>query len=45
MIKNKIDKLNMRQVIIDSPDQLIKGLELAKDFELKNNYKMLLFAA
>ena len=35
MAKN-IDKENMREVIISSPEQLIKGLDLAKDIKKPN---------
>ena len=33
---NKIDKSNMRQVIVESPNQLKKGLELVFDWYLKD---------
>ncbi len=37
-IKNKLDKENMRQVIIDSAGQLQKGLALAKDIIVEGNF-------
>lgn len=36
---NKLDKSNMRQVIIDSPSQLRTGLSLAKDIKIQGNFK------
>ncbi len=37
-IKN-IDKLNMRGVIVASPEQLTRGLELAKNIKIKGEFK------
>lgn len=34
----EIDKSNMRQIILESPEQLKTGLELAKNIELKGNF-------
>lgn len=39
MDKNKIDRFNMRQVIIDSPEQLKTGLELAKNVKASGEFK------
>ncbi|MFA6190343.1 MAG: bifunctional phosphoglucose/phosphomannose isomerase [Candidatus Staskawiczbacteria bacterium] len=39
MQKNIIDKLNMREVIIKSPEQLIKGLEIAKNIKIEGTFK------
>ena len=35
---SSIDKENLRQVIIDSPKQLEKGLELAKDIKVPGTF-------
>jgi len=37
--KNNIDKENMREVIINSPNQLVKGLDLAKDIKTEGSFK------
>ena len=39
MPQNKIDKFDMRKVIIDSADQLKKGLELAKNVRAEGSFK------
>ena len=36
---NNIDKSNMREVIIQSPDQLINGLDLAKNVKIEGQFK------
>ncbi|MBI2031101.1 MAG: bifunctional phosphoglucose/phosphomannose isomerase [Candidatus Levybacteria bacterium] len=36
---NKIDKSNLRQVIIDFPDQFKEGLSLAKNIKLEGKFK------
>jgi glucose/mannose-6-phosphate isomerase len=37
--KNNIDAENMKDVIMNSPDQLIKGLDLAKDIKITGDFK------
>ena len=39
MTKNNIDKSNMREVIAQSPNQLIDGLDLAKDIKVEGSFK------
>jgi len=39
MAKNNIDKSNMREVIIESANQLTKGLDLAKDFKAEGDFR------
>jgi glucose/mannose-6-phosphate isomerase len=38
-MKNNIDKENLYEVIKNIPDQLITGLEIAKDVKVKGNFK------
>lgn len=38
---NKLDKANLRQIIIDSPKQIAKGLELAKDISIQGDFRAL----
>jgi len=38
-MQNKIDKENLYEVIKNIPDQLIKGLELAKDVKVEGKFK------
>lgn len=40
-MKTNIDKENLKQVIIDSPKQFAEGLRLAKNIEIKGNFKSL----
>jgi glucose/mannose-6-phosphate isomerase len=37
-MQNKIDKENLRQVIIDFPKQFKEGFELAKNIKIKGNF-------
>jgi len=39
MTKNNIDNANMKNVIATSPEQLIKGLAIAKDIKIKGEFK------
>jgi glucose/mannose-6-phosphate isomerase len=39
MAKNNIDKFNMKDVIANSPDQLIRGLDLAKNIKVDGTFK------
>ncbi|GBE16519.1 bifunctional phosphoglucose/phosphomannose isomerase [bacterium BMS3Abin15] len=41
---NEIDKQNMRQVILDSPAQFKKGLELAKDIKIDGKFKSIMIS-
>lgn len=38
---NPLDKENLRQVIIDSPEQIAAGLKLAKNIKIKGTFKSL----
>jgi len=40
-MNTQIDKSNLRQVIIDSPQQLGVGLEIAKDIKIESEFKYL----
>lgn len=42
MDQNKIDKFNMREVIIDSPKQLAEGLELARGIKVEGISKKII---
>ncbi len=39
MTHNNIDKSNMREVILQTPGQFIKGLDLAKDIKIDGQFK------
>ncbi|MGA2417830.1 MAG: bifunctional phosphoglucose/phosphomannose isomerase [Candidatus Staskawiczbacteria bacterium] len=39
MKKNNVDKENMKEVIAESPDQLIKGLDLARPIKVEGSFK------
>lgn len=39
--QNPLDRENLRQVIIDSPKQIAKGLELAKNIKIEGDFKSL----
>jgi glucose/mannose-6-phosphate isomerase len=38
-MQNQIDKHNLRDIIKNIPDQLVQGLDLAKDVEVKGKFK------
>lgn len=43
-MQNKIDKENLRQVIIDSPKQFQEGFELAKNIKIKGDFSSVLIS-
>jgi len=45
MAKNNIDKSNMKEVIVKSPDQFAEGLDLAKNIKIKGNFENVVICA